>query len=192
MVGTSTSNIIHRQNGNNLLHGVRGVVWVDGKVQGAVQRVTVVDGGTPNIVRVMGSRYIQAKEIADKVVNGTIDTLLFDPTDQLVMKLTDPTLYTEIDADFNIDEVSNVLDYDVTQLAFNPDAGQPSLFPIFDIEIQSKVSDGAGNFTYHGFKLHGCLITTYQINFEINDFWIGNITFMADKVTRINRPIASA
>ena len=84
------ANNLFKQQTSKFLHGVRGLVTVNDAVAGAVQNVNATESADADLVRVMGSRYIQGKELKDKVVNGTIETLVFDPESQLLLKYTDP------------------------------------------------------------------------------------------------------
>ena len=84
------ANNLFKQQTSKFLHGVRGLVTVNDAVAGAVQNVNATESADADLVRVMGSRYIQGKELKDKVVNGTIETLVFDPESQLLLKFTEP------------------------------------------------------------------------------------------------------
>ncbi len=188
---TTDKNFI--QNNNNFFHGVRGVVWVDGTVAGAVQDISATESGDPDVVYVMGSRYIQAKELKNKIVNGSIKTLLFDPTIQKLMKFTDPTRAIDIagNKQFDDPEFSNVHLHEETQVGFgertsNAGLVDVSLIPSFDINVQSKVIDSAGEALYKGFTIKGIIITSYEIMFNKDTWWIGNLEFVADKIDRVN------
>lgn len=181
------------QNNNNFFHGVRGVVWVDGTVAGAVQDISATESGDADVVYVMGSRYIQAKELKNKIVNGSIKTLLFDPTIQKLMKFTDPTNASAIveGADFSLDTFKNLHTHEETQIGFGDrtlSAGlvDVSLIPSFDINVQSKVINSAGEAIYKGFVIKGIIIVSHEIMFNKDTWWIGNLEFVADKIDRVN------
>lgn len=192
-----SSNIQFIQNNNNFLHGVRGVVWIDGSVAGAVQDIEATESGEPDPVYVMGSRYIQAKEIKNKRVDGTIKSLLFDPTQQKLLKLTDPTIAEKLST-VNFERTSNdgnVLQYTQTQLGFERTASADvvgSLMPMFDMEVEAQVIDSSGAVSWKGFVIKGCIIVSYDVMFNKDTWWIGNITYLADKIIRkgTNNPVA--
>lgn len=184
------------QNGNNFLHGVRGVIWVNGEIAGAVQDITATEDGEEDLVYVMGSRYIQAKERKNIVVNGSIKTLVFDPTAQKLLKLTDPTksgdtqkpeLFLEGTNSGGEAGLSNVFTHADTQLAFarGTSDGYGALMPLFDIQVMAKTVGEDGILTYSGFFIQGCMVKSYEIMFNKDTWWIGNITFIADKMERL-------
>jgi len=188
-----SSDVKFIQNNNNFFHGVRGVVWIDGTVAGAVQDITATESAEDDVVYVMGSRYIQAKELKNKIVNGTIKTLLFDPTVQKLMKFVDPTAIADVrdGKDFDEDTFANVHRYDETQVGFGKRdqiAGEVdvSLIPSFNIKVQSKVIDSSGLDSYKGFVIQGVIIKSYEVMFNKDTWWIGNIEFVGDKIDRIN------
>ena len=189
------------QNQNNFLHGVRGVIFIDGDVAGAVQDISATESGEEDVVYVMGSRYPQAKEIKNKIVNGTIKSLIFDPTVQKLMKLTDPAVQAVLDNEALFDEDSNeanVLPYTDTQLKFGrtADSSIGSLIPMFDMKILSRVmgtkdqtvninQDVQGTKEFKGFAIMGAVIKSYEVMFNKDTFWLANIEFVADKLIRI-------
>lgn len=198
------SDIKYIQNNNNFLHGVRGIIYIDGSVAGAIQDISATESGEEDVVYAMGSRYPQAKEIKNKIVNGTIKSLIFDPTTQMIMKLTDPTISgTILDGEEKFDDpsYSNVLPYENTQMGFHRDSNEVvgALIPMFDIEVLSHVVDVTGRGAdvsevasnvssstgkVKGFKIHACIIKSYEIMFNKDTFWLANIEFIADKMTR--------
>ena len=200
---SSASLVKYVQNNNNFLHGVRGIIYVDGDVAGAVQDISATESGEEDVVYVMGSRYPQAKEIKNKIVNGTIKSLIFDPSTQKLLKLTDPTNRKEIlngTENFDDESVSNILDYDDTQMGFHREGDEVvgALIPMFDIKVLSHVVDQTIDGIVNpdnanvlvsgkakGFKIHGCIIKSYEIMFNKDTFWLANIEFIADKMVRI-------
>jgi len=206
-----SSNVKYIQNNNNFLHGVRGIVYLDGDVAGAVQDISATESGEEDIVYAMGSRYPQAKEIKNKIVNGTIKSLVFDPSTQKLMKLSDPTSDADVlngDRDFDDITFDNRLTHEATQMGFHRSGDEVigALIPMFDIQVLSHVVDStldanennvnAGVVTKSGkskgFKIHGCIIKSYEIMFNKDTFWLANVEFVADKMTRMgdNNPTA--
>jgi len=193
----------YSQNQNNFLHGVRGIIYIDGDVAGAVQDISATESGEEDVVYAMGSRYPQAKEIKNKIVNGTIKSLVFDPTTQKLMKLTDPTASVELLNDPTLfDEAieGNVLNYEDTQMGFHRESDEVvgAMIPMFDMTILSHVLDNSitgqstvGNITGassgkgKGFKIYGAIIKSYEIMFNKDTFWLANVEFIADKMVRI-------
>jgi hypothetical protein len=188
---TTNKNFI--QNNNNFFHGVRGVVWIDGTVAGAIQDLQATESAEEDVIYVMGSRYPQAKELKNKLVNGNIKTLLFDPTVQKLMKFTDPTAVADIEQEKQFDDADfdNVHLHESTQIGFgertsNAGLVDVSLIPSFDINVQSKVIDSVGTALYKGFIVKGCIIKSYEVMFNKDTWWIGNVVFIADKIDRVN------
>ena len=180
------ANNLFKQQTSKFLHGVRGLVTVNDAVAGAVQNVNATESADADLVRVMGSRYIQGKELKDKVVNGTIETLVFDPESQLLLKFTEPVepaTDAEIPGEADLD---TPLEYDSTRI-LTDEQDDFSLMPLFDLECRSKVlSDDGNTASYYGFTIRNCMIVSYELRMAMNQFWLANIEFVADKIDRVS------
>lgn len=180
------ANNLFKQQTSKFLHGVRGLVTVNDAVAGAVQNVNATESADADLVRVMGSRYIQGKELKDKVVNGTIETLVFDPESQLLLKFTEPVEPAgdaEIPGEADLD---TPLEYDSTRV-LTDEQDDFSLMPLFDLECRSKVlSDTGTSASYYGFTIRNCMIVSYELRMAMNQFWLANIEFVADKIDRVS------
>lgn len=175
---------LFKQNTNKFLHGVRGIVQVDGNIEGAVQNVNVTESGEADLARVMGSRYIQGKELKDKIVEGTIEMLIFDPMSQLLMKLTEP-VKGEDGAIPTVTDLDNGLDVKDTRIINSLTISDLSLMPVFDIMCKAKVvDDSESNVSFYGFTINNAMITSYEVRMNMNTFWLANVSFVADKITR--------
>ena len=189
------ANNLFKQQTSKFLHGVRGLVTVNDAVAGAVQNVNATESADADLVRVMGSRYIQGKELKDKVVNGTIETLVFDPESQLLLKYTEPVAgSTNPDGDGantapgipRTSDLDTPLDYDGTRI-LTDEQDDFSLMPLFDLECRSKVlSDDGNTASYYGFTIRNCMIVSYELRMAMNQFWLANIEFVADKIDRVS------
>ena len=180
------ANNLFKQQTSKFLHGVRGLVTVNDAVAGAVQNVNATESADADLVRVMGSRYIQGKELKDKVVNGTIETLVFDPESQLLLKFTEPVepaTDAQIPGETDLD---TPLEYDSTRI-LTDEQDDFSLMPLFDLECRSKVlSDDGNTASYYGFTIRNCMIVSYELRMAMNQFWLANIEFVADKIDRVS------
>jgi len=185
---------LFKQSTSKFLHGVRGLVVLDGDVEGAVQNVVARESADPDVARVMGSRYIQGKELKDKVVTGTIETLLFDPESQLIMQLSEPVDGADDATVPDRDDLATPKTWESTQV---PDlisggvrnasrSADLSLMPVFDIECKAKVLTDDGDFAYFGFVIKRAMITDYEVRMNMNTFWLANVEFIADKIVREN------
>ena len=191
---------IYNQQTSKFLHGVRGLVMVNGNIEAAVQNVNATESADADLVRVMGSRYIQGKELKDKIVEGNIETLMFDPKSQLLMQLTEPTK-SGTDGNAPIaDDLGTPLDYDSTRIVSQADLTSPktdfSLMPVFDIECRSTVlvtdtdadsGSAANKFEYFGFTIKNAMITSYELRMNKDTFWLANVSFVADKINRVSQ-----
>ena len=192
------ANNLFKQQTSKFLHGVRGLVTVNDAVAGAVQNVNATESADADLVRVMGSRYIQGKELKDKVVNGTIETLVFDPESQLLLKYTEPVAGStsqgeETGAGANTQpgiprtsDLDTPLNYDSTRI-LTDEQEDFSLMPLFDLECRSKVlSDDGNSASYYGFTIRNCMIVSYELRMAMNQFWLANVEFVADKIDRVS------
>ena len=188
----ANSNINFVQNGNNFLHGVRGTIYLDGEVAGAVQDISVNFGGEEDLVYVYGSRYIQAKEIKNYIVTGTIKTVVFDPTVQKLFKLSEPSKKNVITNNELLNDGSgdgNILSYSDTQLSFSRTTNEAvsSLLPIFDIQVDGAVINEDGDFDATGFVIKGVIIKGYNISFLKDSYWMTDVQIVADKLVRVGK-----
>ena len=179
---------LFKQDTSKFLHGVRGLVQIDGNIEGAVQNVNVTESGEADLVRVMGSRYIQGKELKDKIVEGTIEVLMFDPESQFLMQLTEPVASADDGTLPTADDLNTALPYDSTRVLQDLDPQTDfSLMPVFDIECRAKVLNSSEDgFGYYGFTIKRAMITSYELRMNMNTFWLANVSFVADKVDRSN------
>ena len=175
-------------------HGMNGRIELGGRVIGLVTGVNwSVDPTVTSQYNIMGSNWAGPKAVSGLVVTGSFRQGLINSD---LLKLIGGVEYNE-DGEASYYMSSNSLE-DPTKDPVSR-AQDPTAKPVFPAEFDLVITNakkgssshddilaGSGDGGTMAWKIWGVKLTRHNINAEGSDFWMNDMTFIADYVTIID------
>ncbi len=171
----------------NFMHGARAIAYIDDTVIGTIEEINFTRSGEENRAYVIGTRYIQAKEVSRFAVEGTIRTFIIDPEFDMLLALSDPMSIKRLEANGGVKNTITAGNVNTATKITNDNVNDnvvASFMPVFDIVILEETPLTETTKQDVKMVIRNCIIHTFDMNFINNTYVMSNVQFVGDNLER--------